>query len=203
MSNWKSVPLGLAVVDETEGGLAIHHVTTDGALTGIWFLPDPTAKEVADRLAHWIVVGTQDGIKRTEAVLGEPVGSADLAGLVDAAKEALDYLEATWQDYRDAEPKKRANLVPLAAKTWPTIADDGDAAAILSRVGVTPFPESTPADMRDVLALARLVQYLVTMWADLETERTSRPYLHDGTPARPLPPAWSESNPPWWPKAAA
>ena len=53
MKDWQTRPLGVAVVDETEGGLAIHHVTTDAVLTGIWFLPKPSGKEVGDRLSHW------------------------------------------------------------------------------------------------------------------------------------------------------
>ena len=201
--DWQSAPLGMAVVDETAGGLAIHHITIDGDLTGIWFLPAPSRAEVIDRLAHWIVVGTKDGIDRTEAILEESVGSADLAGLVAAAEEAQDSLETAWLKYKEGESKKRANLKPLAAPSWPLITADGDAATILGRIGRQPFCDSTPEAMRDVLALARLVQYLVMLWRDLEMERTSRTYVSDGTPPMPLPPQWVDRNPPWWPKVVA
>lgn len=203
MADWKSLPLGLAVVDETAAGLAVHHVTIEGSLTGIWFMPEPSRAEVVARLAHWIVVETKDGIHRAEMILGESLGLADLAGLVAAAEESQDALEAVWLDYKEGELKERANLKPLAAPSWPLITEDGDAATILGRIGMQPFPSNTPEEMRDVLALARLVQYLVTLWRDLETERTSRTYLSDGTPPRPLPPRWQEANPPWWPKAVA
>jgi len=199
---WKSTPLGVAVVDRTsDGTLAIHHVAVgdDGILlSGIWNLSDPSEGEVADRLAHWIVTGTRDGLEYTQDVLGADLPVVDLAGLVDACESAEESLQESWEKYRDAEPRKRANLKPLAARSWPTVAEDGDAAVTLSAAGVSPYPESTPVVMRDVLAFARLVQHVLLSWWELETERTSRAYLGGGE-RQPFPPDWLASHPPYWP----
>jgi len=203
--HWKAIPLGLAVVDETnDGGLVVTHVSvgSEGVhASGMWHFPQPHRQDVLPRLSHWIVVGTRDGIDRTELVLGEAVGSADLAGLVAAAEEAQAGLEATWKDYKDAEPKKREKLAPLSAPTWPRITEDGDAAKFLSRINKMPYPPSTPANMQDSLALTRLVEYLLVCWSELEDERLTRHYLTNGQTVRQLlPEAWLETNPVWWPK---
>jgi hypothetical protein len=150
-----------------------------------------------------VIVGTRDGMERTHAVLGEHMGSADLSGLVSACVDATAELEASWQEYKDAEPKKRANLVPLNAPAWPEITEDGDAARILTAVGRAPFAADTPDDARDVLALANLVRYVAESWWELEAERTRRTYLNDGAPRRLLPPDWVAANPCWWPVVVA
>ena len=205
---WKDVPLGFALVDESNAGaLIVHHVSVsdEGAkFTGMWEFLDPENQPtvVRDRLTHWIVIGTRDGIDRAEKVMGHIVTSADLAGLVLACEKAEQELVETWEVYRDEEPKKRANLKPLAARTWPSVSEDGDAAKILKRVGKLPFPESTPNDSRDILALARLIAYVIDTWFDLETDRISRAYLNEGDVIRRLyPTEWLTQFPPYWPKA--
>ncbi len=207
MTDWKLDPLGFAVVDETNlGGLAIHHVSIrdEGVFfTGAWILRGPQPKEIQDRLSHRIPIGTVDGIKRIEAILGESFHSADLTDLVAACETAEESLNATWREYQSEEPKKRVNLVPLAARTWPAVTEDGDAARILKQIGKQPHPESTPPEMRDVLALARLVGYISETWYELEGERISRAYLNEGDTNRSLyPPAWLKAHPPYWPKVA-
>ncbi len=205
MDNWKSKPMGFAIVDESKSGaLLIHHVSVrnEGVKkTGLWKFDEPQPQDVNGRLAHWIVIGTKVGIEKTQQVLGEQFRSADLAGLVAACEETEETLNKTWQDHQDEEPKKRANLTPLAARTWPAISEDGDAAKILERVGKIPFPPSAPKEMRDILALANLVSYVIETWHDLETDRTSRDYLNDGDKERRLyPKSWAETCPPYWPK---
>lgn len=206
---WKNLPLGFALVDESKSGaLLVHHVSvsSDGtSFTGMWKFPDPESEPtvVRDRLTHRIVVGTRDGMSRAEKVLGHAVTSANLAGLVAACEEAEQGLVETWEAYRDEEPKKRANLKPLAARTWPAVGEDGDAAKILKRVGKAAYPDSSPRESRDILALARLVSYVIDTWYDLETDRTSRAYLNAGDTTRRLyPPDWLAHFPPYWPKVA-
>ena len=118
-------------------------------------------------------------------------------------EDAEQALVETWVAYRDEEPKKRAKLKPLAARTWPAVGEDGDAAKILKRVGRSPYPDSTPTNMRDIIALARLVGYVMETWYDLEAERISRAYLNEGDTTRRLyPPEWLAKYPPFWPQVA-
>jgi hypothetical protein len=50
-------------------------------LSGIWEFSGPTPKDINDRIAHWIIIGTCDGFEKTESILGYPIERADLAGL--------------------------------------------------------------------------------------------------------------------------
>lgn len=203
MGDWKAVPLGITVVDEaSDGSLLIHHVAVreDGiALSGIWQMDTPKPHQVNDRLTHWIVTGTRDGLAKVSGILGADMALVDLAGLVEACEAAEVELQAQWEQYRDSEPRKRANLKPLAARTWPQISEDGDAATALTAAGISPYPDSTPALMRDLLAHTRLVQHVVTTWWELETERTSRSYLGGGLGRDLFPPDWLTAHPPYWP----
>jgi hypothetical protein len=197
---WYDKPLGIAVVDETLGGaVAIEHVTvTDGgaALSGAWVLPNPSPAEIDNLLRQWIIVGTRDGIDRVGRELGQSLSSADLRELVSACEAAESSILAAWQTYKDEEPKKRANLVPVGAPTWPRVQEDADAAAILHDLGRVAVPPGCAEDMRDVLALARLVEYVVNAWQELESERLSRPYLAAESPGRAtLPTDWLAANP--------
>jgi len=207
--DWKSKPLGIAVVDQTkDGGLAIHHVTVNEepvSLSGIWYFPEPTAEEVAPRLAHWIVSGTRDGMELVEKLLGEQLPNADLAGLVAACQEAQEELEARWQQAKEDEPTMRKNLTPLGAPKWPVITEDGQAAEFLKRVGIVSYSHGPDSQMDDVLALAKLTKYILESWDNLETERRSRGYMNDGEVDRErrfFPLAWATANKPWRPKAA-
>lgn len=206
MEDWKSQPLGFALVDQAKSGnLLIHHVSIreEGVFfTGLWSLNNPDSKIVQDRLTHWLITGTRDGMAQIEAVLGENIHAANLAGLVTACEKADKSLNEIWQEYRDEEPRKRANLKPLAARTWPMVGEDGEAAKILKRVGRSPFPQSAPNETRDILALANLVSYVIETWYDLETDRLSRKYLQMDEDKRHLyPPEWLNKHRPYWPKA--
>jgi hypothetical protein len=206
MESWRKEPLGFALVDETTSGtLAIHHVSVREELgvapTGAWLLEDPDPGVVRDLLTHRVIDGTSDGVRLTESIIRESVEPARLSGLVEACEAAEQELTAAWELYRDEEPVKRANLVPLKARTWPTFTEDGDAATILERVGKRPYSPDTPVEMRDIISLATLVRYVVEAWFDLETERITRAYLNGGNTERSLyPPDWAKDHPPYWPK---
>ena len=206
--DWKSKPLGIAVVDQTkDGGLAIHHVTVNEepvSLSGIWYFAKPTREDVSPRLAHWIVSGTRDGMELVERLIGERIPNADLAGLVSACQEAQEELESRWQQAKDNEPVMRKNLTPLGAPAWPVVTEDGQAAEFLSRVGIVSYSGGPESQLDDILALAKLTKYILETWDNLETERRSRGYMNDGDRERRLfPRAWADVNTPWWPKPVA
>jgi hypothetical protein len=196
---WNEKVLGIATVDLTpQGNLAVSHVSVDadGArLTGTWLLISPTTVELENLLAQWILVGTRDGVGRVSKVLGREMPSADLRELVGACELAETQLQEAWVSYRDDEPKKRANLVPPNWPSWPRVNDDHTAAQILVELGRLPYSEGTPLELRDILALTKLVKYVVDCWQELESERLARAYLAAGDPSRNLLPAgWIRTN---------
>lgn len=207
MDNWKQWPLGFAVADETKNKtLALHHVSisVEGvAATGLWEVDLADKELIRTLVTHRIPIGTADGVAVLKKTLGRSTKSADLARFVAACEQAEDDLQASWMEYRDLEPKKRANLVPLAARTWPAVAEDGDAAKILKKVGRQPYSATTPPSMKDIIAMARLVMYVAETWMELESERLSRAYLVGDNPERNLyPPQWLKDHRVYWPKAA-
>jgi hypothetical protein len=210
VNDWKQVPMGFAVVDQTDlGHIAVHHVSfrfdsnpglDPFPFTGFWIIDAPNSTRLRDLITQRILVGTRDGIDSTQSILNENLISADLAALVAACESAEIEYQRMWQDHQDFDPIKRKNLVPLNAKTWPSIGDDGDAAEILKRIDLKPYPESSPPETRDALALSKLIHFILTTWYELESERLARPYLSVENKERALlPPAWLASHPPYWP----
>ena len=205
MYSWQQEPLGFVLVDETRRGqLAIHHVSISSesgvSFTGAWHFSNPEPMVVRTLMTQRIIVGTADGISLTQSLLGDDVGSAELSGLVDACEATQAELQTSWETYRDGELRAHANLKPLKAPTWPKIGKDGDAATILRRVGKAAYPATTPTLMRDIIALANLLRYVMEAWFELETDRISRAYLHGGDDVRRLyPPAWLAVYGPYWP----
>lgn len=208
METWQEQPLGFAIADETsKGKLAIHHVSvmSEGIFaSGLWGLSKSSSKtEIQDRITHWIPVGTTDGIAALQDRVGKKFKSADLSELVAACEEEEAQLQREWEKYRDEAPKKRANLKPLSARSWPAVHEDGDAAKWLKRVGRRPYSPNTPPDMRDIIAFSRLVIYIMEVWFDLESEGLGRHYLHKEDDERDLfPREWLKKHRPYWPKVA-
>ena len=198
--SWMNCPLGIAVVDETPSGdLAVEHVSIkeDGAtLSGAWLLQEPRPADLNNLLTQWIIIGTRGGIERVSKTLGSEIRGADLRDLVAACVDAEEAIVAAWQTYKDEKPKNRAHLVPVRAPSWPIVHEDGDASDILVSLGRLAVPSGCPDEMHDVLALARLVQYVVDCWQELETDRLSRRYLAALDATRSvLPQSWVDANP--------
>jgi hypothetical protein len=203
--NTKQHALGFAVVDETpSGAVAIERVSVGAEqtlLTGAWLLEDPTRAQVDSLISQWIIVGTRDGIARISKILSQEVRSADLRSLIAACRSAENEIVLQWQAHKDAEPAKRAKLVPLDTPTWPVMGEiHEDATTVLATIRVAATPPGCDPEMRDVLALARLTQYVANAWQGLESDRLSRRYLAVIEPERSrLPASWLRENPCYWP----
>lgn len=202
---WKDRALGIATINAvSERQIIIQHValSLDGAtLAGAWHLDDANFSAIPNLITHWIPVGDKQGLELAAIAVHDPLFGASLVDLVAMGRNSEDSLRVEWENHQGDDPKKREKLVPIKQIGWPEIRDIETPSKALESVGRTPYPTTTPREVRTSLALARLVQYIANCWTELEAERVIRKYLSGSQRKREiLPPNWLSSNPPWWPK---
>jgi hypothetical protein len=201
--DWQKQPLGIAVVHRSpDGALALEHVSVNedgGSLSGAWLLDRPERAQLLSLLSHWVVVGTEGGLIQASKVLSEPLPSANLISLIAACQKSEEVIHKAWREYKDEDLQKRSKLVPLRSPKWPDTSRAHDPASMLQQVGMSAFPETTPPEMRGVLAESRLAKYTVDSWQEIEADRLSRPYLANLWAERQLLPTdWLAANPCFW-----
>lgn len=110
--------------------------------------------------------------------------------LLEAQKAASDAILA-YELFKSEDAKKRKNMVQPTFFNWPDELDFNQSAAYLESIGKMALPFSTPEGMKNTLAAARLVKFLIEMWQLDEQERINRKYV-DGTDAEItiLPESW-------------
>ena len=110
--------------------------------------------------------------------------------LLEAKKAASEAILA-YELFKSEDAKKRKKMVEPSFFNWPEELDFNYSAEYMESIGKMAVPISTPASMRNTLAAARLVKFLVEMWQLDEQERVHRKYV-DGTDAEItiLPESW-------------
>jgi hypothetical protein len=114
--------------------------------------------------------------------------------LLEAKKAASDALLA-YELFKSEDVKKRKKMVQPSFFAWPEDLNFNQSAEYLESIGKMAVPASTPAAMRNTLAAARLIKFLVEMWQLDEQERVNRKYV-DGIDAEItiLPESWLISS---------
>lgn len=114
--------------------------------------------------------------------------------LLEAKKAASDATVA-YELFKSEDAKKRKNMVEPTFFKWPDDLDFNKSAEYMESIGKIAFPASTPEGMKNTLAAARLVKFLVEKWQLDEQERVNRKYV-EGTDAEItiLPESWLISS---------
>jgi hypothetical protein len=110
--------------------------------------------------------------------------------LLEARKAASDAVLA-YELFKSEDAKKRKNMVEPSFFDWPEELDFNQSEEYMESIGKMAVPASTPVSMKNTLATARLVRFMVEMWQLDEQERVNRKYV-DGTDAEItiLPESW-------------
>jgi hypothetical protein len=98
--------------------------------------------------------------------------------LIEAKKAAKDAILA-YELFKSEDAKKRKNMVEPTFFNWPEELDFNQSVEFLESIGKIAVPASTPEGMRNTLAAARLVKFLIEMWQLDEQERVNRKYVDE------------------------
>jgi hypothetical protein len=190
---------------ESEGQLAIWHVSPGGERTGAWSMPVVDSRREAWRLLrlieHRAIAGLRhdddlDVLRRLADQAGVPVPSTCSDHWVDVCTLSFEIAEVRAR-LRDAvanhQRTSKSRLAALAfeheAETEPL---PRDVPAALSRASLALPVADTNDSIKAALGAAMLVAAAARSWQDTELVRLRRPYLViSGGPAqRVLPPRW-------------
>jgi hypothetical protein len=160
-------------------------------LSGAWEFPTNDKQNIASVVSNKLIVALGD-----ESIVHTFLNDSELKFLkakpflLEAKKAANDAILA-YELFKSEDAKKRKKMVEPSFFNWPEELDFNYSAEYLESLGKMAVPGSTPASMRNTLAAARLVKFLVEMWQLDEQERVNRKYV-DGTDAEItiLPESW-------------
>jgi hypothetical protein len=160
-------------------------------LSGAWEFPTNDKKNIASVVSNKLIIALGD-----ESIVHTFLNDSELKFLkakpflLEAKKAANDAILA-YELFKSEDAKKRKKMVEPSFFNWPEELDFNYSAEYLESLGKMAVPGSTPASMRNTLAAARLVKFLVEMWQLDEQERVNRKYV-DGTDAEItiLPESW-------------
>jgi hypothetical protein len=168
---------GVVVVDlPVDQQVVIWHVSVgdglESTMSGAWLLPADDDR-MRGLMSGRVLVSTT----KAATVVGPGADLADLAAAVDLEIRRLD---GAFTRHVGALPSSRRGLV---RPTWPT-------------VPAAPRPEFAGDPLASTaLTLARWASDLLAVWADVEQQRLSRPFLVEvgGAEPREYPPGWPET----------
>ena len=163
-------------------------------LSGIWEVDKNDRETIRGLLKDRVPVGTIDGLAFIESAVGIKVSSQALQNFVNACHVEQSELQKSWQEYKEAEPSKRKNLVTPKWPSWPENVSDAAPIELLGELGKLAYPADTPKDMQTMVAFGKLMYLMLENWMNIEEERIRRKFLKEKHPgARLWPPSFAES----------
>jgi hypothetical protein len=185
----------LAIFDlVTDSKVAISTIsvtTNEVVLSGAWVLDQSQVNEIklilSGRLG--IPLSSEAEKKFSEDKMG--YSKVSLAQFVSEAKSEAALGRESFDKYRSEDLKKRKNLVAPEFYEWESVPDLMQSESHLDSFGLVQGYEGTAPEMRQVLAAARVLQYLILKWKSDELSRSGRKYVEgDSAAVTILPKSW-------------
>jgi hypothetical protein len=180
------------LVSESKVAISTISITTDEVvLSGAWVLDQAQEAEIAlilsDRLA--IPLSSEAAKKFSEDKTGYK--KVSLAQFVSEAKSEANLGRESFDKYKNEDLKKRKNLVAPEFYEWASVPDLMQSESHLDSFGLVEGYEGTAPEMRQVLAAARVLQYLILKWKSDELSRSGRKYVEgENATVTILPKSW-------------
>jgi len=160
-------------------------------LSGAWEFPTNEKQDIVNVISNKLIIALGNE-STVSSFLNEPKLRFLKAKpfLLEAKKAASDSILA-YESFKSEDAKKRKKMVEPTFFNWPEELDFNYAAEYMESIGKMAVPKGTPAGMKNTLAAARLIKFLIEMWQLDEQERVNRKYV-DGSDAEItiLPESW-------------
>jgi hypothetical protein len=194
---------------KTFHGLTVAHSLPDGtiafgqiknslsgtSLSGNWVLSQIEHDAISSVCRSHIVVSNKETLKLIEQVSNQSFYYGEFNALISSIQSAENALRIQWDEHLLENPKKAKTLVPPAWANWKNALTIEDPISSLVNSGRSAHPDSTPDDMKSLIALARMVRHVLDVWRDLEDSRFSRKFLNiSKVEPRIWPPDWNLSE---------
>ena len=185
----------IAIVEmHSNGEITIESISVskgECVLSGAWEFQNHEKQDIVNVISNKLIIALGDE-SIVRSYLNEPKLNFLKAKpfLLEAKKAASDAILA-YELFKSEDAKKRKKMVEPTFFNWPEELDFNHSAEYMESIGKMAVPTSTPLGMKNTLAAARLVKFLIEMWQLDEQERVNRKYV-DGADAdiTILPESW-------------
>ena len=165
------------------------------SLSGNWHFSQNESDAISSVCRSHIVVSTQATLSQIEKASNQTIFYGDFAALVTSIQIEENELRSEWEKHLLENPKKAKTLVEPKWANWKNELNIADPVSSLIKSGRSAHPDSTPGDMKSLIAMARMVRHAIELWRDLEDGRFSRKFLNiSKEDPRLWPPSWSVSQ---------
>ena len=162
------------------------------SLSGNWIFSQDESDAISSVCRSHILVSTKGTLKLIESTSSQNVFYGDFDALVSSIQSVENDFKREWDAHLAENPKKAKTLVQPAWPNWQHNLRIEDPISSLINAGRSAHPESTPEDMKALIALARMVRHVLDIWRELEDSRSSRKFLEiSKEDPRMWPPLWN------------
>lgn len=161
------------------------------SLSGNWIIDVNDPHGMGSICRSHVLISDVSTFNSIQTALKDEVYFGEFNELVLCIKSAEKEFRDEWENYLSENPKKAKTLVEPSWLSWPNILDINYPVESLVQSGKSAHPESTPEDMRSLIAMARMVRQVLDNWRSIEEQRTVRKFLKTSNELPRLwPPGW-------------
>ncbi len=162
------------------------------SLSGNWIFSQNESDSISFVCRSHILISTKDTLKLVESTSSQNVFYGDFDELISSIQSLENDFKREWDSHLLNNPKKAKTLVQPAWPNWKNSLKISDPISSLINAGRSAHPDSTPEDMRALIALARMVRQVLDIWRELEDSRFARKFLEISKDEPKLwPPGWN------------
>jgi|UPI00048AFDFA hypothetical protein len=155
----------------------VKNTLSGTSLSGNWVFSVDQFDAITSVCHSHVVIADEETRRALEAISGLNFLFGEFGEFVNCVMESEKRFKDEWEEYLVKNPKKTKTLV---TPVWPHWHDDlsiDNPIQSLSNSGKSAHPDSTPEDMKALIALARIVRHALDNWRSLEDMRVARKYL--------------------------
>ena len=173
----------------------VKNALSGTALSGNWVFAQNMSGEISAVCRSHILVATQQTVELIRKTSNQIIFHGDFNELLASIQSEEIELRTEWDAHLLKNPKKAKTLVEPTWANWENALAIEDPVSSLNNLGRSAHPDSTPDDMKSLIALARMTKYVLDIWRELEESRFSRKFLNvSKEDPRLWPPNWRISE---------
>lgn len=185
------ITVACALSNETIAFGQVKNSLSGTTLSGNWIIDADDARGLSSLCRSHVLISDVDTFNSIQTALNDELYFGDFNELVSSIKSLEKEFRDEWDRYLFENPKKAKTLAEPRWLTWPHVLDINYPVQSLVKSGKSAHPDSTPEDMRSLIALARMVRQVLDNWRFLEDQRSVRKFLETSNQLPRLwPPSW-------------
>jgi hypothetical protein len=186
-------------------GLVVAHVLPDESLafgqvknsllgtslSGNWIFSKDDSDGISSVCRSHILIATEEVLGIIENVSSQSIFYGDFNELVSSIQSLERDLKESWEKHLLENPKKTKTLVEPNWSKWMNVLEISNPIESLTQSGKSAHPDSTPDDMKSLIALGRMARHVLDNWRELEENRVAKKFLKlSQVEPRIWPPNW-------------